>query len=358
MIEIHFQYRPFAELKVKHNYYAKNLNRDVRFVPTTQCLQLAQHMGILIKNSESGISLSYDVSNSDGLLHYLLNNEDIEFSFLLTTTNSSFVNFTDMATESVGNVFYFNTLQARKVKDNNYLLHKGEYVSKEDRVPVRKGDFYYTLETKDKEAHLELKDEEGRTVAEQKVSGLSKYLFQLSRLPQGRYSVHENGKEKMSFAYVNQNLMRQSCIAMVTVGLTGKDKKELITVLERGELLPSKAYTLHFESRSTYWKYFIVSKYKLPLDKSSIHAEGQDVSFKGPDKVKLPNGDTAYLFEASTPLPLNEIPKYNLKLSKSKRAGGNGEAYLNRLPTPTPDSIKPESRSESSKVYSELIVYI
>ncbi|MBL6445830.1 hypothetical protein JMN32_05900 [Fulvivirga sp. 29W222] len=357
MIEIQFQYRPFAELKVKHNYYVKNLNRDVRFVPTTQSARLAEAMGVLIKNSENGISLSYDVVNSDGLLHYLLNNEDIEFSFILTTTNSSFVNFTDMATESVGTIFYFNTLNARKIKDDNYLLHKAEHVSKDDRLPIKKGDFYYNIESS-KEAHLELKDEEGRTVIDQKVTGLSKYLFQMGRLKQGCYTVCENGKEKMRFAYVTQKLMRQTGIAMVTVSLKGKEKKELIATLEKGEVLPSKEFTLHFDSRSTYWKYFIVSKYKLPLEKSSIHSEGQDIPFKGPDKVKLPNGDTAYLFEASTPLPLIEVPKYNLKLSKSKRAGGNGEAYLNRLPTPTPDSIKPESRSESSKVYSELIVYI
>lgn len=356
MIEIQFQYRPFAELKVKHNYYVKNLNRDVRFVPTTQSVQLAQAMGVLIKNSENGISLSYDVTSADGLLHYLLNHEDIEFSFVLATTNSAFVNLTDMATESVGSLFYFNTAKARKIADNNYLLHKSEFVSREDSLTVKKGDFYYNVESK--EAHLEIRDEEGRTVIDQKVSGQSKYLFQITRLPQGRYTVYENNKEKLPFVFINQKLMRQSGVAMVNVSLTGKDKAELIDRLEKGEVLPSKAYTLHFESRSTYWKYFIVSKYKLPLEKSSIHAEGQDVAFKGPEKVKLSNGDTAYLFEANMPLPLNEVPKYNFKLSKSKKAGANGEAYLNRLPTPAPDSIKPESRSETSKVYSELIVYI
>ena len=355
MIEIQFQYRAFVQLKVKHNYYAKNLDRDIHFVPTAQSLALAREMGLLIKNSEGGISISYDVPNGDALWHYLKNNDHVEFNFLLISTNNSFINFTDMATESVGKIFHFNTLNAKKSQEGAYLLHQEKYVSTQDGISLKRGDFYYPI--KSKKVRLELKNDEGKKIIEEEVVDRDNYLFQLSNLPQGRYTILEDGKERYQFAYVNQQIPRGAGVAMITVSINGNDKKDLMEQLERGEVLKSKEYLLHFDSRSTYWKYFIVSKYKLPLEKSGIQSENEDVTFNGPEKVKLPNGDMAYVFEASKPLPLNEIPKYNLKLSKNKKAG-NGEAYLNRLPTPSPDSIKPESRDASAKVFSELIVYL
>jgi len=73
----------------------------------------------------------------------------------------------------------------------------------------------------------------------------------------------------------------------------------------------------------------------------------------------MSNGELAYLFQSAEVLPLQEFSPYTFQLKKNKNTGENsGRVIANRLPLPAIGPIKPDSRSENAKVYSEIIVYI
>ncbi len=354
MIQLQFQYRVIASFTVEHQYYAKSLAKDLHFLPAPESAALAERIGLFLKITDAGISLSYDVFMGDALLRYILDNEDLYFDFYLVTSNFHFVNFTDMPTESVGNLYYYDTDNATKEEKGQHRLHKNDYVDSADSLPMVDADFY--RETKNKVDYA-LKNDAGQILREGSVSG--KYKVALAGLPAGRYGVYENGKFQQGFVYRAVDFKRRHRLAMIRLSIKGGLRKSIITTLEQGQVISESKYKLKFDSRNTYWKYFIVSKYKLPLEKSGIDTNDTDIEFVGPEKVSLSNGETAFLFESKVSLPLKEIQDLNFKLSKDRKSGrGNGEAYLNRLPTPSADMIRPASRDEAAKVYSELIVYV
>lgn len=353
MIEFQFQYKPFMSVGVLHDYYVKNLKRDLMFVPSHETVKEIGRMGFLLKNVDKGMTVSYDTSEADKLVKLIEKRDDIEFTFFLVSSNGFFVNFTDMSAESVGSIFQFHGSNAVKKEAGEFSLHKSDTASKADVLSIRNADFYF--DTQGKKTKIGLKSGDGTIVLEEEVEGVEKYIVPLSKFSQGSYTLMVNGKEAERFAYVNQSFGRKQVVAMVTISLTGALKKEVINTLDKGEMLSEKSYSVRFGSRSTYWKYFFVSKYKLQLEKSSIVTNDSKIQFDGPQKVPLSNGETAYMFQSKAPLPLKEMSSFNFKLSKDK---SNGEAFLNRLPVPSPDSIKPESRDESAKIYSELIVYV
>jgi len=278
MINLKFQYRPFASLKVSHEFYTKNLARDLQFLPAPESKALAERIGLFIKKSDAGISISYDVMMGDALLNFLLNNEEIYFDFYLVTGNYMFANFTDMPTESIGSLYYFDAEGALSgQEEDQYQLHPGDFVTNDDRYPVMRTDFY--REVKSGEAKYELKDDAGKVYRQADVAG--KYAVELNGLPAGKYHVHENGKQQQTFIYQSVDFQRKNTVALIKIAISGQLRQSIISTLERGEVLPNATYSLQFDSRSTYWKYFIVSKYKLPLENSGIETNDSEIEFTG-----------------------------------------------------------------------------
>lgn len=195
MIEISFQYSPFLNLQVLHNYYSKSLRKELKFVPTQETLELVKHSNLILKETEQGFLVSYDVQEPDRMIKFIDEQPDLKFEFFLVTSNLFFTNLTQMATESVDSVFYFDAKDAKKQDGENYLLHKDDFVTTAYSLGMGKDSYIFRL-ANTSPTTLEVKDQQGKVVIEAKVDKLEAYAFPLANLTQGIYTIFENGKEK------------------------------------------------------------------------------------------------------------------------------------------------------------------
>ncbi|HEY8400999.1 MAG TPA: hypothetical protein VIK89_07040, partial [Cytophagaceae bacterium] len=145
--------------------------------------------------------------------------------------------------------------------------------------------------------------------------------------------------------------------AIVDIFLSGTIKNEVVEGIKEFEL-PLYEYKIHFGARSTFWKYLLISKYNSNLKNTIINSGGSEVKFKGPSEVKMRNGADALEFVSETPLTLKEKPDYRFQLKSVKAGAANGKTIMDKLPLASAEVIRPESRNEDSKIFSEIIVYI
>ena len=122
---------------------------------------------------------------------------------------------------------------------------------------------------------------------------------------------------------------------------------------------PAITYEWKLEARSTYRKYFLISRGR-ELDNMSLNAElvgekadqhlPEALNFTAPENTLLPDGKEAMLSTGSEPLRLQDNYAYVVRL----RATGLREPLT--LPHARPENIFPDRASE--KVYSEIYVYL
>ncbi len=356
MFEVQFAYQTLFSLKVTHSYYTQQTSPDFQIKPTAGSQVLANKMGVILKVNQTGITIIGDVSKPEVLLYYLQQYEGLKFSFWLHTSQPYFISITDLPTENLHTLLYFsNTILHQKGTDET-LLHPAHFVSGTDRYAVRSG--YYEFPAQPKETPLEIKDASGRTIKSGIAPAHTAYTFDLNGLSEGKYSVFAGKKELESFVYTGLK-PELKAIGLVEIFLTGALKEELIHIVKERDVPNTRTYQIAFQARSTYWKYFIVSKYSNGLQHSSIATNDKNIAFKGPEQVALANGVPAFMFQSKEALPLSELSPYSFQLKKNKNADeNNGRTIINRLPHPPLGLVKPQTRSDTSKVFSEIIVYI
>ncbi|QHT66030.1 hypothetical protein GXP67_04750 [Rhodocytophaga rosea] len=356
MFEVQFAYQTLFTLKVTHTYYAQQTSPDFKIKPTAASLKLAEKMGVILKADESGIIVIGDVSRPETLLYYLEQMEGLKFTFWLHCSQPYFISITRLPTENLHTLLYFSNSTAHKKGTEESLLHQASFVSAADRYPVKSGE--YEIPAQSKETNLELQDDRGRTLKTGIALANLPFRFDLNGLPEGKYKVIVGKKELETFVHtgIRPDL---KAIGLVEIFLTGALKDELIQIIKERDTPGTRAYKIAFQARSTYWKYLIVPKYSNGLQHASIATNDKNIAFKGPEKITLANGDSAFMFQSEEVLPLSESAPYLFQLKKNKNADeNNGRIIINRLPHPSLGLVKPQSRSDDSKVFSEILVYI
>ena len=116
---------------------------------------------------------------------------------------------------------------------------------------------------------------------------------------------------------------------------------------------------LPFQPRETYWNYYICSQ-----DRAAKFAPGLQISGAGTTFAKsteqLPNGDSAVLFAAKTPLPLQQVSQYRFQLS-GQRHGANGSrdaVSIAWLPAAPAWPVWPAPSGDPLAGSSEIYVYV
>jgi hypothetical protein len=146
-----YRYRRLMQVSIRHTYYnaSDKLCPDFAVVPTDASATLMASLGMLFRYEGSGFSVLVDeVHLKANFLKYqpaklvsLLEAESMSgapaspgdgacwarLSFMLTTNNPMFVNFTDMPIRSAASpaTFYLSNIDAYTEKDGDTYLHKG-----------------------------------------------------------------------------------------------------------------------------------------------------------------------------------------------------------------------------------------
>jgi hypothetical protein len=353
MLEISFSYRTLFTVNILHNYYSENKTSDLVLVPTARSLALAKKLGLIIKTTENGAVVLFDSDKTDSLLYELDHNPSVKFSFQAYSKNPFFLNFTNLPIEQKNSVLYFSNEQGRKEEGNEYLLHNSSYVGEEDFQTLLNGSLKVEAEGNEKE--VEVYDVLGNLVYTSKISANGVGYIDSKMLPEGKLRLLENKTEKFTFVNAGDFTVNKP-IGFIDLSLSGKIKKELINGAQIKNLAHYN-YKVFFESRSTLWKYLIIPKYNNAVQNSVITTNNRNISFSGPETISMSNGETAFVFLADKNLPLKERSDFNFQLKAGKLIG-SGKTLINRLPLPSVEVIKPESRNSNAKVFSEIIVYV
>jgi len=109
--------------------------------------------------------------------------------------------------------------------------------------------------------------------------------------------------------------------------------------------------TLALPVRQTIWKYLLLGAWG---DELAVVDAADGVSFTGPEKETLPNGDTAVVFRACAPLALAERPGHRFQLRRG--TGPAGRLLVPRLPLAAPAGLRREVVDGVLRDVSEIFV--
>ena len=352
MIDLQFQFKSLFTINVTHTYYAGRGGRDIKFIPSRSTAQLINKLGLLLRQEDGVLHVLHDAERIEAF-KYKLEKTDLTFSFWMTTNNVYFRNITDLPTEYRDSILFFKNPGGDS--NGTTRLHKDEFVNGKDACHVRPD--YFDYKVADGTGELQLRDDNGNLVFEKEVNPEISSSTSFTNLPEGKYSLYVNNKEKENFVAVADRI-KQPPLALVQVELTYDMKKELLNSIDIGQPLPFYNFNINFRARSTFWKYMVVSKYVKDMKGTTIFSEKKGVSFSTPEEVKLVDGEMALSFSSNEALPLMEYSNFHFQLRKKNGGAAANKVLVKRLPVPPIDSIKPETRDANSKIYSEILIYI
>jgi hypothetical protein len=351
MLELLFQYHTLLSIKTKHHYYKDDSGGGFQLKPTSQTQTILQKMGMMGKLSDGQFHILYDVGKIERVEKYFTENTYLSLQFLLYSHEPYFINITEIPSEGVGKVLYFTN------KGEEKYLSQQDGVSANDFYTYRGESSSYQNNQK-KSIELSLKNNKGEEIWKKTLAENEKSILSMQNFPFGLYSLSENSKEIEKFVYLVKEFA-QMPLALVEIDFQNKLSKTLLSKIRNQEIFSPWRFEIQFESRQTYWKYFIVPKYENSLEDLSIDTGKTKIDFKGPSNAQLPNGQAAYLFESSQTLPIQQAGQYEFQLIQNKdNKGKKNKRMVQRLPLARANAIRPVSRDVSSKIYSEIYVYL
>ncbi len=351
MLELLFQYHTLLSIQTKHHYYKDAKGGGFQLKPTENTQKIMQKMSMMLKSSDGQTHILYDVGNIDRSEKYLSENPDTSLQFLLYSNEPYLMNITQLPPEGIGKILYFRN------KAEETFLSQQDLVSSKDFYNCRSQNSSY-LNTQNKSIEIQLKDAQGTEIWKKQVGAKQKTTVPLGNLPSGIYNLSESNKETEKFVYLFKEFSPIP-LALVEIDFRNKLGKALLDKIRNQDSIRPWKFEIQFETRQTYWKYFIVPKYETGLEDLSIDPGKTKVDFKGPTDAQLPNGQMAYLFESAQALPIQQAGLFEFQLIQNKdNKGKKNKRIVQRLPLARANAIKPENRDESAKIYSEIYVYL
>ncbi len=351
MFALTFQYQTLFTINTQHHYYKKAKGNVFQYKPTPATEALLKKMNLVCRSEQGNLSVLYDVKSLERIEKYLTENPATCLQFYLTVSEPYFINITEIPTEGIGKIIHL------KNQDTKPALSQEASVSQKDIYPVYTNNFIYQNQQK-KETHILLKNALGEVIWENKVAPAQKSLVQLKENKAGLYFFYENDKEIEKFIY----LVSESVIlplALVEIDFQGELSKQLLSNIRNQENFSPWQFEIQFQARMTYWKYFIIPKYENGLEDLDIEVGKTKVTFKGPLKTQIPNGQRAYLFESVEALHIQQAGQYEFQLVQNKDSKGKkNQRIIQRLPLASLSTLYPQGREQTTKIYSEIYVYL
>lgn len=148
-------------------------------------------------------------------------------------------------------------------------------------------------------------------------------------------------------------VQQMPAIAIISI----KFDRNLIQQLRSGNTL---SYSVRFNCRSVWWQYLVSFPANMSMKNMAItRKNGNDpLLYIGPEEIKLPNGQPAYLFRSPRPFMLKEVPQDIFQLQKNYQPEEihHGDIVVDHLPNPPPALIKLDR--SSGEFYSDMYIYL
>lgn len=333
MIDLQFQYSPFANLKISHEYFEKDAARDLVFTPTVCTQRLLSDLELLYRRDNNGFKLLVDQSMKDRFVKLLEERSSLSFGFWVGNSNPYFSSVTEDASQNFSEALYLSN--RKKSKEESTLMHTEDFVSSSELVPLMNGEF--DLEgIDDAKQSLVLTDANGHTIAEGAIDAL---LERAQSLPEGYFKfLTGKGEEVKSFLSLPFRKPKY-LIGYIEVKYDRTQIENIINEIESGNNIPMRNFEIAFKAKSAYWRYLLVAQYAKSLDKSKLVSDQKDIKFQGPTKVNLKSGGEAIEFKSEKPLKMAEYSDLSFQLTGKNGAGSASKILVKRMPLPSVDCL-------------------
>ena len=288
-------YQTLLSVAVEHSYNSSGVCPSLNFYPTDRTRTLFANAGLLSRETIDGIQIVYDQDRIEALEMYALDqDEPLSFDFKISSSDPDFKSYTEPYTGAEGEILYFDNRAI--VGPGQQVISDSEFVSDKDfRQP----------------GSDELKD----------------LLTQKERLIPPEFVLR-------IFAHNNKGSLLKQWL--------GK---------------PPTIYSIRFNSRQRYWKYYLLGKI-IRADNTNngfrIVDPDNKVEFETTGEERLPNQSIAYTFRSMQQIPLYEQYPYRFQLRQKGKAGET--TVIPRLPVASVKQFGKDAMAEQEIIVSEIYI--
>ena len=255
-------YQTLLSVAVEHNYNLSGVFPGFSFCPTDRTRAVLANAGLLCRKSDDGIQIVYDQARIEALRMYALDQaEPLSFDFKVFSKDPDFRSYTEPFTGVEDDILYFDNLAAKG--SGRQIISAAEFVSGKDFRQAESSELNTILNQKDRLLNPE-------------------FVLRI-------YADNHQG-----------SLLKQW--------------------LEQ----PPTIYSIKFNSRQRYWKYFLLGRVVRQSETRnafSIVDPDNRVEFETTGEEILPDSSIAYTFRSKQQIPLYDRYPFRFELRQKGNAG-------------------------------------
>lgn len=245
---------PLFSVSVEHGFFSGAVCSGLDFVATSKTQRMILNAGLLLRKTHDGFHVAYDDSRLEALQQYALDpDEPLCFEFKVYSSYPEFKSVTEPFPTLRSDVLYFSNDNASMGDGSRVRLHRQQYVSKMDFVPMVSAPLNAVLNQKDR------------------------------LIP-----------------------------PVLVINISANDKQY---GLFDEQLMPmARHYLLRFKARETIWKYFLLGD--MAKQGAYIVDPEDRVEFESAENSVLADQRVAMTFRSKQSIPLNENYGFNFQLKQ------------------------------------------
>jgi len=140
-------YRPLLSVSVEHAYFQEHICKTLEFIPAEPSVAMLKKTGLLIKSSESGISVFYEDDKMNILrLHA---EDDLSLVFKVFSKDPNFFRYTIPGARTDSNLLFFNNQHITLDPTGKQMLHSDPNVTDKALIDSNAGPLEGMLNRKD-----------------------------------------------------------------------------------------------------------------------------------------------------------------------------------------------------------------
>ncbi len=363
-----YEFNRMANVEILHRFYQSEYRQDLDILPTLQCKKFMRDYGLLFKKTPNGFALLYETvrNQSNETLPKFPLDRSIKFSFILKAANPYFHNYSNLPFQLSSSHIYRMANMNNNENNNRLLLTSNtnhDSVSEDDAVELKSQSFLYQFSSTNNSDAIKIVDEFNTTVIEKAVEivdGKFSFRINLKNHPPGLYSLLINGSNQLNF-YASDELMGQNVFGVVEIyhhNLVPQAYKFVTENQNQDVIYQTKTYTVTFETRKTFWHYYVVLKYRTNINANDLTIGPIDPNstlvFNRENNVSLSNGKVAVPFVSNEQLPIQENRIMGIRLNKSN-GNNSGVFEIQNLPNASYRQIHVDGNND---LFSKIYVYV
>ena len=375
-------YSTLFRIECLHGYFGGGLCRSLSLAPAGGCKALLDRYRLLFRGTPGGCSVYAPPQSPLNLLRRF--DEAVPFTFRLTNTDPLLESYTDLdrgpSSGPAESLFHFDNAAARQAEvfgAERLLLNDPAAPLADAALPVMPFIFDFPrVSSPASDQSLKIVEPlSGQTLWHSPAIAPSTapsapIRADLRSLPEGRY--HRVLGETQLTPFFLSHLPAARQWGAISIYIGGQAQSPHLpgacqSIDAAGEVT-SRTFTLALQSRSTYWRYYVIDpagkqdfgSYELIAtlrNPPSRTASSEIVFLRSPQPVSI-DGRAAWVFESQSPLPLLYSPSsLNLALTLRPANGKHGERAL-ALPYAQPTGLVYRNQSQPHSWCSEVFVYV